>query len=83
MRVAEVTVFCVFNFPWTQGLLTLREDVESLRPTMIAASGGILPLLHSAVSTLASKEEYQSPCVSGSERRDLLHCGLFLRLAAH
>ncbi|CDJ37395.1 hypothetical protein ETH_00027200 [Eimeria tenella] len=30
------------------GLLTLREDVESLRPTMIAASGGILPLLHSA-----------------------------------
>lgn len=76
-------MFCVFNFPWTQGLLTLREDVESLRPTMIAASGGILPLLHSAVSTLAFKKEYQSLYVNGSERKALLLCGLLSRLAAH
>ncbi|CDJ60953.1 Long chain acyl-coA synthetase, related [Eimeria maxima] len=30
------------------GLLTLGKDLETLQPTIIAASGGILPMLHAA-----------------------------------
>lgn len=39
---------------YVQGLLTLGKDLETLQPTIIAASGGILPMLHAAVSTVGS-----------------------------
>ncbi|CDI85905.1 hypothetical protein, conserved [Eimeria praecox] len=32
------------------GLLTLGEDLEALQPTVVAASGGILPMLHAAAT---------------------------------